>query len=229
MPKILLVDDMTNFLDLEVSFLRRSDCQILTAADGVDALKITKMEKPDLVLLDIEMPRMSGIECCRILKSDPATKDIPVVMITATSRKEESIKAGADDFWQKPINEAGFLKGIQKFIEIKEREDKRVTIGLQVDYRIGDQMNKVVHAFTKDLSSSGMFLITRDGLPVGTVVDMSFTLPECDGLLEVKGKVVRELKDEQDGHHVGGMGLIFVDLPSDTSKKINDFIDNSMI
>ena len=59
--KILLVDDMSNFLDLEVSFLRRKDCQIVTANDGVDALKKTKIDKPDIVLLDIEMPRMTGI------------------------------------------------------------------------------------------------------------------------------------------------------------------------
>ncbi len=224
--KILLVDDMSNFLDLEVSFLRRSDCVIITANDGIDALKKTKTEKPDIVLLDIEMPRMTGIECCRIIKSDPATKSIPVVMVTSTSKREESFAAGADDFWQKPINELAFLEGIKKFVPIKERQDKRVAVGLQVDYRIGENKDKLVQAFTKDVSTSGMFVITRDTLPIGVPLEVEFRIPP-GRIVKASCEVMRELRDESDGHYIGGMGLKFVSLEEDDRRALESFIAGS--
>ena len=223
MVKILLVDDMSNFLDLEVSFLRRSDCTIITANDGVDALKKTKTERPDIVLLDIEMPRMTGIECCRIIKKDPSLKQIPVIMVTSTSKREESFAAGADDFWQKPISEVQFLEGIKKFVTIKDREDRRVAVGLQVDYRIGENADKVVQAFSKDVSRKGMFIITRDTLPIGSTVAIEFSLP---GGRQIKSntEVMREVKDESGGHYVGGMGLQFVDLADEDQAALDAFL-----
>ena len=114
MTKILLVDDMRNFLDLEISFLRRADCKIITAKDGLEALKLAKAEIPNIVLLDLEMPRMNGVQCCRFLKADPALKKVPVVIVTALDKKAECIKAGADDFVKKPINEEAFIREIKK-------------------------------------------------------------------------------------------------------------------
>ncbi len=222
--KILLVDDMSNFLDLEVSFLRRSDCTIITANDGVDAHNNTNTARPDIVRLDIEMPRMTGIECCRIIKSDPSLKKIPVVMVTSTSKREESFAAGADDFWQKPISEVHFLEGIKKFVNIKERQDKRVAVGLQVDYRIGENKDKVVQAFSKDVSRGGMFLITRDTLPIGTFLEVEFNLPGGSRIV-APVEVVREIKDESDGHYVGGMGLRFVDLAEADQRSLDAFLD----
>ncbi len=222
--KILLVDDMSNFLDLEVSFLRRKDCDILTASDGVDALKKAKLEKPDIILLDVEMPRMTGIECCRILKSDPALKHIPVIMVTSTSKRDESFAAGADDFWQKPINESLFLDGIKKFVPIKERTDKRLAIGLQVDYRIGENKDKLVQAFTKDLSHGGMFLITRDTLPIGSLFDIEFALPGVARRIKAKVEVMREMRDEMEGHYVGGMGLSYREVAAEDQQALDDFI-----
>lgn len=222
--KILLVDDMSNFLDLEVSFLRRKDCTIITANDGVEALKKTKIEKPDIVLLDVEMPRMTGIECCRIIKGDPTLKHIPVIMVTSTSKREESFAAGADDFWQKPLNEDKFLEGIKKFVPIKERSDKRLPIGLQVDYRMGENKDKLVQAFTKDISHGGMFLITRDTLPIGSTFEIEFTIPGMNRRVVAGVEVTREMKDEMEGHYVGGMGLHFAKISAEDQKALDDFI-----
>jgi uncharacterized protein (TIGR02266 family) len=221
MTKILLADDMAHFLDLEISFLRRADCHIITAANGIEALKLAKIEKPDIILLDIEMPRMTGVECCRHIKNDPSLKHIPVIMVTATNREDESRKAGANDFWRKPIREQDFLRGIKKFVIIKEREDRRVSIGIQVDYK---KDGRSISAFTKDISNNGMFIITRDTLPVGNNIELTFSLPEVKNPLSVKGRVVRELRDNQDGHYVGGMGVNFLDLSEEESKTINTFI-----
>ncbi len=224
MVKILLADDMANFLDLEISFLRRTDCTIITAENGIEALKRAREEKPDIILLDVEMPKMTGIEACRHLKNDPTLKAIPVVMVTATDRYDECRKAGCDDFWKKPIKEEGFLKGVKKHVDIAERETKRVSIGLEVSYEIE---GRVINAFTKDISEQGMFIITRDTLPMGSDIDLAFTLPESRERLEVTGKVVRELKDQQDGHFVGGMGISFRALDDKTATAIRDFVQSS--
>ncbi len=224
--KILLVDDMRNFLDLEISFLRRSDVKILTAEDGVEALKITKAEKPDIVLLDIEMPRMDGIQVCRIIKSDPSLKHIPVVMVTSTNRYEEAMNAGANDFWKKPIFEKDFLEGIKKFVPIKERVEERIPVGLQVDYRVGEDKNKVVQAFTANISKGGMFLITRDTLPVGSVLELEIHLP--DGKVKAKGEVVREVKEEEEGLYTSGMGIKLISFENDGKKVYEDFIESKL-
>ncbi len=224
MTKILLADDMAHFLDLEISFLRRSDCSIITAENGIEALKLAKTENPDIILLDIEMPRMTGIECCRHIKNDPNLKNIPVIMVTATDRRDESMKAGADDFWRKPISEKAFIEGIKKFVPIVEREDLRVSIGLQVEY---ENEGSVINAFSKDISCNGMFIIARETLPVGSEFDLTFSLPEIKNSLTVRGRVVRELRDNQDGHYVGGMGVNFLNLDEETTEVINDFIASS--
>ena len=221
--KILLVDDMRNFLDLEISFLKRSEVKILTAEDGVDALKRVKSEKPDLVLLDIEMPRMNGIEVCRIIKNDPSLKDIPVVMVTSTNRYEEAVNAGADDFWKKPIFEDDFLKGIKKFVPIAERQEERVSIGLQVDYRAGEEKEKMVQAFTANISKGGLFMITRDPLPVGTVVDMEIHLP--DKKIKAAGVVVRETKEEEEGYYTSGMGIRITQMSDKDREVYHHFIE----
>jgi len=224
MTKILLADDMAHFLDLEISFLRRADCHIITAENGLEALKLTKTERPDIVLLDIEMPRMTGIECCRHIKNDPVLKHIPVIMVTATTREEESRKAGADGFWRKPIREEDFLAGIKNYINIRERQERRVSIGIQVDY---EKEGRVICAFSKDISSNGMFIITRDTLPIGKDLELTFFLPEVEKSLTVRGRVIRELRDDQDGHYVGGMGISFIGLSEEDSRAINNFITES--
>jgi two-component system cell cycle response regulator len=123
MHKILLVDDMRHFLDLEATFLQRAECRVFTASTGVEAIRVAKAERPDLILLDIEMPEMNGIQACRILKSDPITQKIPVIVLTSMQMEDEARRAGADHFVRKPVDEPRFLNEVRRFIPIRERHD----------------------------------------------------------------------------------------------------------
>ncbi|MDD5223385.1 MAG: response regulator [bacterium] len=227
MTKILLVDDIRNFLDLEISFLKRADCRIFTASTGAEALKLAKQEKPDIILLDLVMPEMGGIETTRILKADPELKKIPVIIVTSTNKRDESLKAGADDFVQKPINERGLLNEIKKFISIKEREEERVPIGLEVKYRyMGiDRVN-----YSRDISSKGIFLITEKPVPIGVELELEFDLPEDgkSGRFKIKAAVVREEREEREGRIITGMGLEFRDFSEEKDRKISQFISRQM-
>ncbi len=223
MTKILLVDDMKNFLDLEISFLQRADCQILVAKDGAEALKLAKMEKPDIILLDLEMPRMNGIECLRFIKTDPELKATPSVIVTATDKKAECLRAGADDFVKKPINEDAFIREIKKFVDIKERKENRVEASVKVDYTF---KKKEYTAYSRDLSASGIFLITSDILPLGSIMPLVVHLSDgkVPKRIKTRGKVVRVIEETTGGYQYTGMGLHFVGLGERASKDLKGFL-----
>lgn len=103
---ILIVDDHEQNLELLQAYLEEVGCRIRTARDGVEAMREIESDPPDLVLLDVMMPRMSGFQVCRQVKDDPRTRDIPVVMVTALSDVgdvERAVECGADDFLTKPV------------------------------------------------------------------------------------------------------------------------------
>ena len=124
--KILVVDDTPKNVKLLADILTARGYNVVTAASGAEALSQVEAERPDLVLLDVVMPEMSGYEVCRKLRSNPATELLPVVMVTALDPGEERVKgieAGADDFLTKPINQAELLARVKSLIRIKELYD----------------------------------------------------------------------------------------------------------
>lgn len=213
---ILLADDMAHFLDLELSFLRRADCKIITASDGAQALVVAKRENPDLLLLDVEMPRMTGIEVCRLLRQDAGFKKTPIVMVTSTDRRSEAMQAGATDFWQKPIKETEFLDGIRRLVPIKIREDERVSIGLPVTV---DYSGKSATGMTRDVSHSGAFILVRAGIAPGSDVICNISLGfDAAPTVALQGKVARAMTGDD-----GGIGVEFVG-PDDAIKKLRDYL-----
>jgi CheY-like chemotaxis protein len=174
MKKILLVDDMKNFLDLEVSFLQRKECGILLAHDGIEALRIAKKEVPDLIILDLEMPKMNGIQCCRIIKNEKDLKHIPVIFITGLDKEEECRKVGCDEFMRKPVSEAQFIEVIGRCLNIKERKESRANVSLSVKYTV---KGKSYNCFSRDISQTGILLIIGEVLPIGTKLALEITFP----------------------------------------------------
>lgn len=123
--RILIVDDLAiNRIILKVKLA--SAChESVQAADGTTALALARSEKPRLILLDMMLPDISGIEVCRQLRADPQTRDIPVVIITASSdraRRLEALQAGADEFLTKPLNEVILLARIRSLLRARETE-----------------------------------------------------------------------------------------------------------
>ena len=124
--KILVVDDTPQNVKLLADLLAVKGYAVVTAATGAEALDKVEVERPDLVLLDVVMPGMSGYEVCRKIRETPATAILPVVMVTALDPAQERIKgieAGADDFLSKPINQAELLARVRSLLRIKELHD----------------------------------------------------------------------------------------------------------
>ena len=124
--KILVVDDTPKNVKLLADLLTVKGYTVVTAASGAEALKQVEAERPDMVLLDVVMPEMSGYEVCRKIRQNPATGILPVVMVTALDPGEERIKgleSGADDFLTKPINQPELLARVRSLLRIKEFYD----------------------------------------------------------------------------------------------------------
>ena len=127
LPIILIVDDNVPNLELIQAYLEDIECQVLQARDGVEALNMVNRHKPDLILLDVMMPKMSGFEVCRRLKSNPQTSDIPIIMVTALNEFgdiERGIDSGTDDFVSKPVNRLELLTRVRTMLKLKHLTDK---------------------------------------------------------------------------------------------------------
>ncbi len=126
-PVILVVDDNQQNLELLQAYLEDVDCRTISARDGLKALDIVSKNMPDLILLDVMMPKMSGFEVCKRLKNDPKTAEIPVIMVTALSEFgdiERGIDSGTDDFLSKPVNKLELLTRIKTMLKLKHLSDK---------------------------------------------------------------------------------------------------------
>jgi DNA-binding response OmpR family regulator len=105
--KILLVDDSSTVLLMERMILSKSQYDVVTAKDGVEGIEKAVAEKPDLILMDVVMPRMDGFEACRKLREQDDTKEIPVIMVTTRGELasvETGYAAGCNEYVTKPIN-----------------------------------------------------------------------------------------------------------------------------
>lgn len=126
-PKVLVVDDNLQNLELILAYLEDIDCETLSAEGGMEALEMIKNNPPDLVLLDVMMPKISGFEVCKRIKNNPQTADIPVIMVTALSEMgdiERAINSGTDDFLSKPVNKWELLTRVKTMLKLKHLTDQ---------------------------------------------------------------------------------------------------------
>ncbi len=120
--KILIADDNNQNVELLEAYLSKLDCEIRTAADGEETLATAREFRPDLLLLDVMMPRLSGFEVCRNLRMDAELKDTLILMVTALNEPsdfERGVQAGTDDFLTKPVNKIELLCRVNSLLRVR--------------------------------------------------------------------------------------------------------------
>ncbi len=131
---ILVVDDNEQNLELIQAYLEDLGCPVRTANDGQEALASVESDQPDVILLDVMMPRMSGFQACVRLKGTPRTRDIPIIMVTALNEVgdvERAVECGADDFLTKPVNKLELLTRVRSLMRVR-------VLKRQLDQAIGE-------------------------------------------------------------------------------------------
>ncbi|NCO34777.1 MAG: two-component system response regulator [Armatimonadetes bacterium CG2_30_59_28] len=136
--KILAVDDEKHIVRLIQVNLERAGYQVVTAFDGVEALKKVSEENPDLIVLDVMMPQMDGFETLKNLKANPQTRDIPVIMLTAKAQDADVFRgwqSGVDCYLTKPFNPLELLTFVKRIFESLDEDEGDDAEGV---YTIGD-------------------------------------------------------------------------------------------
>jgi two-component system alkaline phosphatase synthesis response regulator PhoP len=134
--RILIADDNAANVELLEVFLSDLDCEIAVASDGLETLQKVATFQPDLILLDIMMPKLSGFEVCRRIKENPQTRNIMVLMVTALNELgdiERAVAAGCDDFLSKPINKLELLKRVENMLKLRHVTDELERLRRYID------------------------------------------------------------------------------------------------
>src|SRR6059036_1917101 len=164
MPKILVVDDEPDAVELIDFNLKAASYEVVTAADGNEALKKARASLPDLIVLDLMLPEVDGLEVCKILRRDPATKEIPIIMLTAKAAEIDRVlglELGADDYVTKPFSPRELVLRVRALLRRSERqtetpEQLRIgTLLLDVPRHVVRVQNKTI-----DLTATEFKLLT---------------------------------------------------------------------
>lgn len=122
MAKILIIDDTPLIVDMAKEVLLNEKYEVITASDGVEGLAIARETSPDLIILDVMLPRLNGYEICRMLKFDEKYKDIPIIMFTSKSSEENKLmgeECGADDYIIKDFGSDQLVNLVKKYIKMR--------------------------------------------------------------------------------------------------------------
>ena len=134
--RILIADDNQPNRELLEAYLSDIDCDVDHAADGQETMTKVQSFRPDLILLDVMMPKLSGFEVCQKLKADSTQRKIMILMVTALNEAgdiERAVKAGTDDFLSKPVNKTELLKRVENMLKLKDVTDELERLRRYID------------------------------------------------------------------------------------------------
>jgi CheY-like chemotaxis protein len=225
--KILLVDDTELFIDLEKSYLQRETFRLTVARSGEEALQSIRKDRPDLIILDLLMPGISGDDVCRQLKSDASTETIPVVMVSSDNEpglKERCYSAGCDAFVAKPLKRDELLKTIDRLILVAQRRHSRIPTRILAYVRSEKELH--VESWILTLSSGGLFLEMEPAPKPGTLLKVAFPMTGVRGTVRATVKV-RWCGKVRDGGPEG-VGVEFIEIGDNERDAIKNYVEEKL-
>ena len=151
--RILIADDNPDNLEIFRTRLATQGYEILLAVDGEEALSLAREHKPDLLLLDVMMPKMDGVDVCRNIKADPSLPFIPIIIITAKASTQDvitALDAGADEYLTKPVDHGALVARVKSMLRIKaltdtvkEQSQKLADWNTTLEKRVNEQLHQL--------------------------------------------------------------------------------------
>lgn len=229
--KVLLVDDVNLIIELEKAFLKGLPVDVLTAGNGAEALEVVQKERPDLIYMDLNMPIMDGLTCCRVLKGDPATSAIPIIMVTTHGREQDlqlCQSAGCDDYITKPINARIFVEKGRNCIADFERRRRRYLYAIDVQFLKDGEPR---YGVTADISKGGLYIVVPNDCIPDNPVELMFSLPH-EGrsiLVAARGRVAWENRDGalKKANYPAGVGIEFTDIDPEIVAVIEQYLEEA--
>lgn len=221
---LLIVDDVELFVQLQISHLGHSRYNIHTANSGSDGLQIARSLKPDLILLDLFMPDMDGDQVCRILKEDPETSSIPVVLVSSGARarsRTASVSSNCDGLIFKPVRRDLLLSVVENLLGTNLRVCNRVRVSIPGTATL-DERDYPITVHT--LSSDGVFVEIEQQLIRGDLMELSFHLPEQEKKIHIRTAAVVWCGLLETGGPAGA-GIYFLTIDQAMRKRINSFVE----
>lgn len=222
---LLVVDDVELFIQLQISHLGYQRYNIHTASSGSEGLETARSLKPDLILLDLFMPDMNGDQICRILKSDPETASIPVVLVSSGTRglsKTVSISSKCDGLIFKPVRRDLLLSVVENLLGTNQRVQERVQVSIPGTAFHDDETRQIrLHT----LSSEGAFVEIEPQPIRGDLMELSFSLPDEDDEIYVRAAAVVWCGCLEKGGPEGA-GVYFLTIDADKKERIANFVQS---
>lgn len=225
--KIMIIDDVNFFLELGKNYLSAIDCEIYTASNGKEALEKLNEIKPDLILVDYEMPVMNGLEFIKNLKDVENYKNIPVVLVSAfidNSLQNMIDNVGVKKVLRKPFSRENLIAIVNEFLKLDKRKKDRVKVNIPVFYGFEDKMEK---GLILDISEGGAFLSGDVKLKEEALLELKFLIPDTNILIKTWAKIVwiNNEKNKRKQKYPEGMGVEFLNLSKDHRLAIRNFIE----
>lgn len=225
MYKVLLADDIRLSLASEKDFLEGRNLKVFATSSAVEAGDLAAIVQPDLIVLDYEMPEMTGAEICERIKSNAQTAHIPVLIVTV--HEEDDIattceKAGAVGLLPKAAGREALLEEVARILGVPRRRDVRVPCQFTVGIASGGQ---VFSGLVDNISSSGVFLTVSRPFTGGLALRLSFDLPAVERPVRLLGEVMRTVELSPSTY---GLGIQFLEMDSASRKALTTFLENSL-
>ncbi len=209
--KILLVDDEEINLQLLTQWLLPLGYDLVYALNGEEAVRRTRADKPDLIILDIMMPIMDGHEACRIIKTDPETENIPIIMVTALHDRDSKLKglsASANDFLSKPIDQAELIIRVKNLIKIKALEDFMLKHNQRLEEEVQERtrdLKNMGNEMMRKLTSAAEFRDTDTGAHIERIGFYAGKMAEA---LEMPMDFIETMTFASSLHDIGKIGIL---------------------
>ena len=221
---LLLVDDTELFLAMEQSFLERREFILHTARSGTEALEKAKTIQPDLILLDLHMPDLSGDQVCARLKMDPQFQRVPVIIATSEKNRPtlaKCIEAGCDGILPKPFDKEILVRTILEVLVVAQREWRRVEVQIPCTVRMEDEE---LQSTIKNISQGGAFIEVGIPLERDTILELDFTLPHANYPVSAQ-IIVRWASSFLRMTAHAGMGVEFLTVTQGERDLIRSFVE----